>query len=487
MALGRRVESSTCSEQIQLEDFCFSVPCFKEDGYVMVQKSKHKRITWNQITGQRGVNLVEQIVLEMGFVWHSTNAGLESGIDGIIEIRDPETGETTNNIIQVQVKATEQAWISDTQETFIYRCRARDIDYWMKSNTPVILVAVSPNRREAYWANVKEVFSDSRKRHNKQLVFQKATQRFTVSAASDLMKLAVPKDIGPYLPATENEETLYSNLLEVDSFPPSIYSASTDYRTPEDIFNWAKDNEINLPSGWLLTEKMIRCVYNLREDPWTQICDRGSVEQFGIDEWSDSDDPDIQREFVRLMNQTLRREMYIRHLRHSKEERCFFFPARRTEAGEPKAWKYYYKGLRQSTSRQVVMSHRNPKTGEIAYYRHNAMKGVFLRIDKKWYLAITPHYVYTIDGKAIYPYSEDLLSGIKRIERQNAVFGQTIMWKHKLTFTPDRKFFDDNSKERPLICFGDLLNLKSGRGLDDQSWLKNEIIIETDSDSWGLF
>ena len=52
-----------------------------------------------------------------------------------------------------------------------------------------------------------------------------------------------------------------------------------------------------------MTEKMIRSFHDLREQPWPQICDRGSVEQFDVDEWSDSDDPDVQREFVRLMNQ----------------------------------------------------------------------------------------------------------------------------------------------------------------------------------------
>ena len=453
----------------------------------MRRKLKYKQITRNQITGQRGVNFVEQIVLEMGFVWHPTNANLESGIDGIIEIRDPETGETTNNIIQAQVRSTEQAWISEKPETFIYRCKPRDIDYWMRSNTPVILVVVSTNRREAYWAIVKEVFSDSNKRNKKKVLFEKAKQRFTASAASDLIKLAVPKDIGPYLPATEHEETLYSNLLEVESFPPSIYNAATNYRTPEEIFDWAKESEISLPSGWLLTERMIRSVYDLREEPWTQICDRGSVEQFGIDEWSESDDPDIQREFVRMMNKILSGDMYIRHLRHSKEEHCFFFTARRTDSGEPKGWTYRYKGLNKWTSRKVVSSYINPKTNKLSYYRHNAMKGSFLRIDKKWYLAIIPHYVYTIDGKTIYPYSEDLLSGIKRIEHQSAVFGQTIMWKNKLTFIPSRKLFDGDLKEKPLIAFGDLLSLTSGRGLDEQSWLKDDILIEEDSDSWGLF
>jgi len=454
---------------------------------LMGRNQKPKRISRSQITGQRGVNFVEQIVLEMGFVWHPTNASLESGIDGIIEIRDPATGETTNNIIQVQVKATEHKWISDTPETFIYRCRQRDIDYWMKSNTPVILVAVTPDKREAYWANIKNVFSDSDKHNETKVVFEKATAKFVASAAADLMRLAVPKDVGPYLPATECSETLYSNLLEVESFPPSIFSAATDYRTAKDIFDWVKESEIELPSAWLLTEKMIRSVHDLRQQPWTEICDRGSVKQFDMDEWADSDDPDVQREFVRLMNRTLRGDMRIRRLWYSKEERSFFFPARRTNSGKLKPWKYNYRGLLKQTSREVVSLHINPKTRELAYCRHCAMKYAFLRIDKKWYLAITPHYIYTVDGKALYPYAEDLLSGMKRMERQNAVLGQTVMWKRKMTVTPNSTFFDGDSRQSPLIVFGDLLKVKSERGLDDQSWLKNEINVEAESDNWDLF
>jgi hypothetical protein len=453
----------------------------------MRRRREHKQITRNQIIGQQAVNLVEQIVLEMGFVWHATNANLESGIDGIIEIRDPATGETTNNIIQVQVKGTVKEWISDTPETFVYRCRPRDIAYWMRSNTPVILVAVSPNRKEAYWANVKEIFSDPSKRKEKKVVFEKATERFAASAASDLMKLGVPKDIGAYLPATECEETLYSNLLEVKSLPASIYSAATDYRTPGEVFDWAKESDINLPSGWLLTEKMIRSVHDLRDEPWPQICDRGSVEQFGIDEWAESEDPDIQREFVRLMNQTLKRDMAIRRLWHSKEEQCFFFSARMTDSGEPRGRRYYYKGLEKETSRKVVIVHINPRTGKTSYYRHGAMKGVFLRIDKKWYLTITPHYLFTTDGKTKHPYSEDLLSGLKKLERPSTVLGQTVMWKHILTVRPPRSLFDGESREEPLITFGDLLSVTGERGLDDRSWRKHDIQVERDLDSWELF
>jgi len=50
-----------------------------------------KVISDNAILGQLGVNFVETILLNMGFVLHTTNS-LEAGIDGFIELRDRATG-----------------------------------------------------------------------------------------------------------------------------------------------------------------------------------------------------------------------------------------------------------------------------------------------------------------------------------------------------------------------------------------------------------
>ncbi len=50
-----------------------------------------KKIHRSSVTGQQGVNLIEKAVLGMGYLWYPTG-GTEAGIDGSIEIRDPETG-----------------------------------------------------------------------------------------------------------------------------------------------------------------------------------------------------------------------------------------------------------------------------------------------------------------------------------------------------------------------------------------------------------
>ena len=87
-----------------------------------------KGISNEMLLGQRGVNMVERIVLEMGFVWNPIH--IESGIDGIIEIRDPATGETRNKILQVQVKAVSK-FAAEQKDAFSFSCEQAHIGYWL--------------------------------------------------------------------------------------------------------------------------------------------------------------------------------------------------------------------------------------------------------------------------------------------------------------------------------------------------------------------
>ena len=107
-----------------------------------------KKIGQCDITGQQGINIIESIVLEMGFLWHSTG-GVEAGIDGFIEVRDSQTEEVTNCIIQVQSKATQINLKAETDTSFEFRCEEKDIDYWLQGNAPVILIVVKCRENQA--------------------------------------------------------------------------------------------------------------------------------------------------------------------------------------------------------------------------------------------------------------------------------------------------------------------------------------------------
>jgi len=86
-----------------------------------------KKISAQAILGQQGVNLVERRILEMGCLWHPTG-GVEAGIDGFIELRNPETGEVTGSQLALQSKATAGVFQGETSERFEFLCRQVDLD-----------------------------------------------------------------------------------------------------------------------------------------------------------------------------------------------------------------------------------------------------------------------------------------------------------------------------------------------------------------------
>ena len=51
---------------------------------------------------------------------------------------------------------------------------------------------------------------------------------------------------------------------------------------------------------------------------------------------------------------------------------------------------------------------------------------------QKWFLQITPTYHFTTDGGRISPLAASAMAGIKRLENNQAVHGQVIMWARRL-------------------------------------------------------
>lgn len=131
------------------------------------------------------------------------------------------------------------------------------------------------------------------------------------------------------------------------------------------------------------------------------------------------------------------------------------------------------------------------ETGGIWCCRHDAFQHTFLRIHDAWHLVITPHYVFTSDGKTPHPNGEEWLSGLKKQERQKAILGQVVMWRHKLTEHVGQMRFGQLEVEQPLIEFGDLSRFQCERGINDADWLPGDPMSDhgdaTDSADGGLF
>lgn len=421
-----------------------------------------KRISQSDMVGELGINLVQRLCLEMGFLWHST--GLEAGIDGYIEIRS-ETGNVTNCIVQVQCKATDRPFEGETPATLDFRCSARDLNYWLTGNAPVILVRCRPRTNEAYWVPLKNYFGDLGRRKSGKITFDKVRDRFDITAKSALQKLAIPVDSGLYLGTHPKPETVYSNLLQLASLPKHYYVAATEYRTPGEVFATLHEFTRNVHGEWILGAKMLTSFHDLSTQPWTAVCDRGSVEELDTIEWAQSADPIRQRQFVQLLNACLRDKLYRKGVKFSRESQCYYFRATQDLSER----EYSYQSREHKTSRSVFKGY--PKKSDhtqMSYYRHSAFEGRFVRYGNDWYLQVTPNYHFTRDGDRLSRFAPDLLSGIKRLETNQAVHGQVVMWAHLLT---ERDLFDTGSR---FLDFASLLEFPLDAGLDDDAWLKDE-------------
>jgi len=421
-----------------------------------------KKIGHSDIVGELGISLIGRISLEMGFVWYPTR--LEAGIDGYIEIRS-ETGVVTNCVIQVQCKATEGQFDAETPSTLEFRCSPKDIDYWMSGNAPVILVRCRPSTNEAYWISIKDYFGDLNRRKSGKVIFDKLKNRFDATAKQALQRLAVPADSGLYLGSPPKTEVVYSNLLQVARLPAKYYLAVTEYRTRAELFAALREISATVHGEWILGNKMLTSFHDLSGRPWSQVCERGTMEALDTSEWAATDDPVRQKQFVQLLNACLRSLLYRKGVKFSRDNWCYYFRAPRDLSER----EFAYQSREHNTSRLVFRGYpKKSDQSQMSYYRHSAFGGRFVRYGSTWYLQITPTYHFTRDGERVSRYAPDLLSGIKRLETNQAVHGQVVMWAQLLK---DRSLFDAGPS---FIEFSSLVQFQLEAGFDDESWLKHE-------------
>jgi len=424
-----------------------------------------KKIPTTSLLGQRGVNLIERVVLEMGFLW-TPNQPIEAGIDGIIEIRDPQTGQAFNNIIQVQSKALSEL-ANENYSGFEYHCREKDLDYWLRGNAPVILIVSRPDTNEAYWISVKDYFAEPSRRKSRKIRFQKSSNRFSKDSRDALVHLSVPADSGVYLSPTLKSELLYSNLVEVVHFGPSIYIGDTPFRHRWQVTDLAKSRGVVLGHEWDLWDKKIVSFHDLNSEKWDYACDPGTVESFDASEWLFSESLDLRNLAFSLLNRALRRFLRTRGLEFDDRKECFFFRAK----ANLHSYSYKYKSLLQSATRTVFQPYPKdlPPDKQPSHYRHAACGMRFLTASDKLFLEVTPTWYYTFDGVHRYRYFEDRLSGMKRLEKNAAILGQVIMWSELLSSEPE--LFEP---QYTFLKFGRLQTFVSDRGIRDGQWLPRE-------------
>jgi uncharacterized protein DUF4365 len=420
------------------------------------KKSTPKTISAPGITGQRGINAIEQIVLASGSRWTASGPN-EIGIDGYIEMFDPATHRPLGLTLAVQSKVVSTI-ATNNAPTFNYSCDPNDISYWLQGNVPVVLVVSSGDPAHTYSVPIREHFKNWKPGDSNQITFIKAEHKLDQHSFPRLAAIAAPK-VGLYSPPCHKPETLFTNLLPLELYPPSISIAHSTCRSVHDIWTSlrARGGE-DVDGGWMLWEKKILSFHDLGKFPWSSVCDLGTLEEFSTEEWSNTEDPQKQRIFVQLLNLTLKAQLYP-DVRYWPREDCY------AVHGQPH--KQSYRSVKRA-SKVSVITHKTTTSKDgrtFERYRHLAFRGQFRRLDSTWFLEITPTYRFTSDGVTLDHFHEENLKGIKALEGNRAVLSSVMLWADYLQ--PKTNLF---TRDPSPLQFGKLLTFHCDIGINDADW-----------------
>lgn len=385
-----------------------------------------KTISKSQITGEHGVALAKERTHAMGFLF-TPYGPVEAGIDALIELRDPATGQVGARMVAVQIKTREdRAYTAETDEGFEYVCESADVAYWQKASLPVIVVLVRLSDRSVYWKRAPAQGSPF-DLETRRLRINKSTDRFDAGAADAIAQLAVDQaQPGIWLPPSGQPDSLLFNVIKA-ILPTRIYVAATTHRHGRDALKALLEATDNPPAEWVAKGGRLITFLNIENSLLREVTDSGSVEDFPVSEFALQDDEDEKRLFVELLNRTLRAQLDPT-LSWNRLLKLYYFPP----DGPGIDRTIRYASLKNDTARAVVKAKRRAD-GSVSYVRHSAFSGRFWREFDDWFLSIEPTYVFTRDGVRPDRFAGERISKLKRLENNAAIRGQFVMWRSLLT------------------------------------------------------
>lgn len=384
-----------------------------------------KKISDNQRIGEQGEALAKARVLRIGFVYHHLGR-LEAGVDGMIELRDPQTGAMSGRMLGAQVKTRAKGRYSrETGEGFEYLLDADDVAYWAKSNIPMIIVLCRLEDDSFYWKPIRDHVAGEPRR----LLFDKARDTLNEAAASVLANLLVDRaEPGHWVPPLAGGEDVLLNVLPITLPEETFISEAafgTGRRAAAELANLGDPRH-----DWVQRGRRVLSFHDPHGKTTEAIVEPGSVEAVGTALIAQSDDPDAAADMADLLRRTLERQ-FEDQLMFAAVRGRRLFAFRPQGVGRPLT--YHYRSARNAAHADVVMvERRRDDPDRIAFVRHHAFEPRFERLGDTWCMAVTPTYYFTRDGYRPLERAraQTLLAGKKRLDKNSALWGQMHMWQY---------------------------------------------------------
>lgn len=383
-----------------------------------------KTVTQNQLNGEFGETLVKARVMKLGHVFQGTGR-METGIDGTIEFRDPQTGRMTSKMVAVQVKTREKGdYTAESDGSFEYLMKTADLAYWRSSSLPVVLILHRLSDDSFFWKAV----ADGAPGEERRLVFDKASDRLDPAAMDRLAALSVERGrLGSHVPPMRVGELAHLNLMRI-SLPAEIFVADSSFAKGRDAISTLLATE-ERRFDWVIRGRRFVSFRDPRGTGLESIIDVDTLEAVDTELIADSDDPDEEVVMIELLRRTMVEQVSGTLAWELKSRTLYFRAPERFQTR-----RYEYRSLKEPTSAMVVQVYFNKKRkDEVHSVRHHCFSPRFERIAGEWFLSISPTFVFTEDGFRLHRFSADLLAGKKRKDRNGSIRGQVFMFRFLLT------------------------------------------------------
>ncbi len=381
----------------------------------------------------KGLDRIQLAVHEMRCLWRELNKD-DIGIDGEIEVLEPKPDGKgaipTNKIIKVQAKSGKSYIKYDSPEGFQVPVDKDDLEYWAKSNYPVIFIVYHPEDDRLYWKDIKgyvkstpDIFSQPIK-----FVFDKRLDVFPPQSNDQIFEIA---NVSTPRVRTDQRERLFSNLFLVQRIPQTIWVApalsNLDYKSIQAIL---RSRQLYVPP-FAAERGNIYTLSNLHHPDCVlrEFCDTEKISTESETAWRAN--PDWRRSYVSMLNRLLRGYAHHCNLRYAPKFKRFYFP-KNDKSNDPVKIRWTSQRTKFTDERTVAEHY---EYGADRFWRHLAASLNFRVMGDNWFLEINPKYFFTIDGETAWdsdkvgPYT----TSKKAVERNPHVLNHVLFWAEYLS------------------------------------------------------
>jgi hypothetical protein len=353
-----------------------------------------KIILDSHITGDRGVAAFHAYCANHYpfILWRSETVN-DFGIDGEVELTSKNANgklEATGEILKVQIKSTSKgSYIhKEDDDSFEFRPRQEDVEYWNKHKLDVVLVIFDDRTNKLYCKKILKIDEGYFRKNipitigKKENILSIGENKF-LEKFSYIFKQRINHDI---------HEKLSTNIFKFTNLPKFIYQFEAKIDNAKEIFNKFESTKRPI---FLFQSKKIHTFFNPNAFPGfrDEVIEYSSKKELIVRELLK--DKDSRRLVAELMNLEFKQLCYNEKISFNKQYGRYFFLIKGKTFNSRVEYYDSKSGKRKDTHRTVV-AFKEYKTRN--FYRHFAFETKFIVNDEGFFMVINPQYLFTNNG-----------------------------------------------------------------------------------------